>query len=366
MSLVRRYLLPGFVFQSVVIAGGYGTGREIVEFFLTLGPTRGLLAMLLVTTPIWGLVALVNYELARRWQMYDYRTFLRELLGPGWIAFEICYVAIMFIVLAVIGAAAGSLLEETFGLPYAVGVSGVLLAVGALVFLGSATIERAMAGWSLVLYAVYGVLFVWSFSRFGPAIREAFTLPPPSGSGSWLVGGVEYAAYNLSLIPVVLFALRHVRTTREAVTAGLLTGVIGIVPAVLFYVAMAGHYPAILDRPVPANFLLEALGSRGFQIAFQVVLFGTLIETGTGMIHAVNERIARTVAERHGSTLPRLARPVTALVLLGAALVLSRFGLVDLIAKGYGTLTWFFLVVYVIPVLTLGVWRLKRRTGDRP
>ena len=28
--LFRRYLLPGFVFQSVVVAGGYGTGRELV------------------------------------------------------------------------------------------------------------------------------------------------------------------------------------------------------------------------------------------------------------------------------------------------------------------------------------------------
>jgi uncharacterized membrane protein YkvI len=30
----RRYLLPGFVFESAVIAGGYATGRELVEFFL--------------------------------------------------------------------------------------------------------------------------------------------------------------------------------------------------------------------------------------------------------------------------------------------------------------------------------------------
>ncbi len=30
-SLFQRYLLPGFIFQSVVIAGGYGTGRELVE-----------------------------------------------------------------------------------------------------------------------------------------------------------------------------------------------------------------------------------------------------------------------------------------------------------------------------------------------
>ncbi|NIR43431.1 MAG: hypothetical protein GWN99_01635, partial [Gemmatimonadetes bacterium] len=93
-----------------------------------------------------------------------------------------------------------------------------------------------------------------------------------------------------------------------------------------------------LDRPVPANFLLEVLGSRPFQLVYQVVLFGTLIETGTGLIHAVNERVA-VVYRETGRELPPLWRPVTATALLLVAAALSRVGLIDLIAKGYGTLT---------------------------
>ena len=45
--------------------------------------------------------------------------------------------------------------------------------------------------------------------------------------------------------------------------------------------------------------------------------------------------------------------------LLVFAPLLARFGLIDLIAKGYGTLTWFFLLIFVIPILTWGVWKLK-------
>lgn len=358
-STFQRYLLPGFVFQSVVIAGGYGTGRELVEFFLTNGPLPGLLGML-ASTVVFSVVAAVSYELARRFRTYDYRSFFRRLLGPGWVLFEICYVLILFIVLAVIAAAAGSIVHETFGLPYAVGVIGIMSAVGILLFLGSGPIESALAGWSMVLYAVYTVFFVWSFVKFGDQITAAFARGGGGPGGGWLIDGVRYAAYNVAAIPVVLFATRHIETRKEAIGAGLLTGVIGILPGLLFYIAMAGHYPEIVERAVPANYLLEALGSRTFQLVFQIVLFGTLIETGTGMIHAVNERIARTFEER-GSRLPRLARPATAILFLTLATALSTVGLVDLIAKGYGTLAWFFLVIYVIPVLTLGVWILARR-----
>lgn len=362
-SRFRRYLLPGLVFQSVVIAGGYGTGRELVEFFLTLGPRHGLAAMLLVSAVVWSLVTAVSLEFARRFRAFEYRRFFRALLGPGWIAFELCYLALLFVVLAVIGAAAGAMLEETFGLPYALGVGIIMAAVGLLVFRGSATIEKALAGWSGVLYLVYLVLFVWSFARFGGDIREA--LAAETAGGPWVTNGLRYAAYNLAVIPAVLFTVRHIETRREALTAGLLAGPIAIVPGLLFYLAMAGQYPMILDRAVPANLLLELLGSRIFQIVFQVVLFGTLIETGAGLIHAVNERIAAAFAD-HGRALPDRLRPAVAVVLLLAAALLARVGLVALIARGYGTLTWLFLIVYVVPVLTWGVWRLLRDGTIRP
>lgn len=363
-SWFRRYLLPGIVFQSAVIAGGYGTGREIVEFFLSLGPTPGLAAMA-VSTVIWSAVAAATFEFARRFRTYDYRAFFKRLLGPGWMLFEVIYILMALLVLAVIGAAAGAIMEETFGGPYAVGVIATIGAIALLLFYGSAAIERVLAGWSFVLYGVYIALVVFSLNRWGSEISAAFAASPLEGS--WLLNGVRYAGYNLSAGAVVLFTVRHIQTKKEAVSAGLLTGLIGILPAFFLYLAMVGHYPEITERAIPSNFLLEALGSRTFQVLFQIVLFGTLIETGSGMIHAVNERIVATRRER-GVATPPWVRSVVAVLFLGVALSLTPLGLMNLIANGYGTITWGFIVLYVIPILTLGVWMLRRagRGGSTP
>jgi uncharacterized membrane protein YkvI len=46
----------------------------------------------------------------------------------------------------------------------------------------------------------------------------------------------------------------------------------------------------------------------------------------------------------------------------------GKIGLVGLIAKGYGFLTWVFILVFVIPVMTIGVVRILRSnagTGNR-
>ena len=356
----RRYLLPGLVFQSAVIAGGYGTGRENVEFFLSIGPTPGLAAMAL-STAIWSAVCAVTFELARQFRSYEYRTFFKRLLGPSWVLFEVTYVLLTLLVLAVIGAAAGSIVDETFGLPYALGVIVALGAVALLLFYGSVAIERFFAGWSFALYAVFVALVVWSLVRFGSTLGPSFAAS--ALDGDWLVKGIQYGGYNLSAAAVALFTVRHIQTRNQAVWAGLLAGVIGMLPAFFFYLAMVPHYPGIVDATVPSNFILEALGSRTFQIAYQVILFGTLIETGTGMIHAVNERLAVTRRER-GAGMPSWARPVVAAVFLGIALSLTPLGLIDLISRGYGTITWGFIVYYVVPVLTIGAWLAFRKRGE--
>ena len=356
-AIFRKYVLPGLVFQSIIIAGGYGTGRELVEFFLRYGPLGGLLALFLATT-IWSVVCAITFELARLTRSFDYRTFSRQLLGPAWGLYEVCYLAMMVLILAVIAAAAGSILGEIFGLPYYVGVFGVVATVAFFVFKGTTAIEKFLSVWSFVLYANYIVFFVWCLSSFGGDIGAGLSakeiLP------GWFIGGIKYGANNVGVVPAVLFSVRYLETRKEAVGAGLLAGPLAILPGLFFFLAMVGQYPQVLQQTVPSIYLLDILGSRVFRIVFQVVLLGTLIETATGMIHAVNERIGETLLEK-GVVMPSYMRPAIAVLLLALTSFLARFGLIDLIAKGYGTIAWGFLFLFVIPVLTVGTYKIVTR-----
>ena len=250
----KKYFLPGFVFQSMVIGGGYGTGRELVEFFLQYGPLGGLLGMLFVSTVIWCAVCAVTFELARITGSYDYRTFTRQLLGRGWVLYEVCYVVMMLLGLAVIAAAGGSIVQETFKLPYYAGVIGMMAGVGFLVFQGTPVIEKFFSMWSFVLYAVYFVFFVWSLFQLGAGgVSGLVTEEIKPG---WFLSGIKYAAYNLVLIPALLFCVRHVQTRKEAISAGLLAGPIGIIPGFFFYLAMVSQHPGVLEHTVPVNHVL--------------------------------------------------------------------------------------------------------------
>ncbi len=352
-SWFQRTLLAGFIFQSVLIGGGYATGRELVEFFLTLGPVGGLLAMA-VTTVVFSLVLMVSFELARKFQAFDYRAFFKPLLGRFWFLYEILYGVLLLLILAVIGAASGEIIAGSFGLPKTLGAILLMALIGFLVFFGTRVIERFLAGWSFVLYAVYAVFVVWAVITFGDLIGE--NLNAGQGEGNWLLGGIKYAGYNLGIVPVILFCVRHFETRRDAFVSGALGGPISMIPALFFFMAMVGYYPEVISEPVPLTFLLDKLSAPWFFLVFQIVIFGTFIETGSAMIHGINERIAHMMAEQ-GKDMAGWMRPAIAIVSLFAATYLATaIGIADLVASGYGYLTYGFIAVFILPLLTRGVW----------
>ncbi|MFQ5721112.1 MAG: hypothetical protein ACE5GI_01300 [Candidatus Aminicenantales bacterium] len=114
-----------------------------------------------------------------------------------------------------------------------------------------------------------------------------------------------------------------------------------------------------MTQEVPAVFVLQKTGIPILLIIFQIVLFGTLIETGTGFIHAVNERLNSSL-QRRGKELQAWQRPLVAIILLGISLAVSSFGLIALIAKGYGTISWGFFFVFLLPLLTVGVYKIAK------
>jgi uncharacterized membrane protein YkvI len=98
-----------------------------------------------------------------------------------------------------------------------------------------------------------------------------------------------------------------------------------------------------------------------FHVLFQLMIFSALLESGTAVIHASNERIAHAWRSRRGANPGKRVRLAVASVLLvGSIFIADRVGLVALIAQGYRGLAYLFLAVYVLPLLTVGVWRLWR------
>jgi uncharacterized membrane protein YkvI len=301
-----------------------------------------------------------TFLFARATHSQDYRTFFRNLLGPGWIVFEAAYFLFIVLILAVFGAAAGAIGAALFGWPPLYGTLCLMVAIGVFVAFGNIAVEQLFKWVSIFLYGVYFLFVVLGLSSFGERITASFSLEVPSEG--WVLAGVTYASYNVVGAVVILPMLRHLTSQRDAIVAGALSGPLAILPAFMFFICMLAYYPQIGQEALPSDFLLQRLDMPVFHAVFQLMIFAALLESGTGSVHAVNERIAQVWHARYGRDLSPRARLVLAAVVLSVAMLLAeRFGLVTLIARGYRALAYIFIAVYVVPMLTFGVWQLWRR-----
>ncbi|MDB6084193.1 MAG: hypothetical protein JWN43_2074 [Gammaproteobacteria bacterium] len=341
-----------------MIGGGYSTGRELAEFFMPSGPAGGLAGMMLAMV-IWSAVCTTTFLFARATLSLDYRTFFKRLLGPLAILFELSYFPYVVLILAVFGAAAGALGAAVFGWSNIYGTLCLMAGIALFTTFGNSSVEQLFKWVSIFLYATYAIFLVLALTKFGGDVLPNFATGVPADG--WAVRGLTYAAYNIIGAVVILPVVRHMTSNGDAVKAGLLAGPLAMLPAIIFFVCMCAFYPQIQTETLPSDFMLKRMNLPLFHLTFQLMIFAALLESGTGSVHAVNERIASAYRSRRSSELANSARlAIAGALLVGSIFLAERFGLVTLIAKGYRALAYVMLVLYVVPLMTYGIWRLRK------
>ncbi len=362
---LQQYPLPGVVFQSVLIGGAYATGREIVEYGAKFG-AAGIWSIVAIGLG-FSLITAVCYEFARVTGAYDYRTLVRRLIGPAWPLFDLLYLLMVVVVIAVVSAASGAIAEQVLGLPYWAGVALVIALVATINAAGRGVIESFKSVGSALLYVGY-VVFAGSVLIGGwPQVRAVLASGDSSFWGEAPFGlvfstGLLYVGYNLAGLPSTLFVLDRQTSRRQALWAGVITGALSTVPFLLTWLAILAFYPqpAVLNAEVPWLVMLGRVGGDGLVAFYAVVILWTLVETSVGMIHAVVDRISVNRVETGGYALtPRQVAAVTVGLLVTAAL-LSRWGIIALVARGYSLMAYGFLVLFAVPLLTRGLAIIRR------
>lgn len=361
MSRLRAIIVPAAVFQSVIVGGAYGTGREVVEFISSYGALGGFLA-LATTGFCFGVVLAASFDFARFFAVWDYRQFLRTLLGPAWIAYELMFLVLLIIILAVTGAAAGKVLGDALAVPSAIGVTVLFVSVVALNYFGRRIVRRTLGIGAIVLLA--GLL------AYATAIllrEETELLRYPEGDAvvaGWWLSGMKFAVYNSALIPVLLYSARDLADRASALWAGALAALFGVLPAALLHLTFIVGGPELLHEPLPTYAMIERFMPVAAPL-YVVILFATIVQTGVGVLQGLNERLDGWYLERHARALSPTFHALVAGFVLLCSLLLSHLGLVALVARGYGGLAWGFFFVFTLPLLTVGMRKIAQRGAKR-
>ena len=137
----------------------------------------------LVTLVIWSVMCAITFEFVRVFKTYDYGSMMGKLLGKAGFLYDILYYLMMFIVLGVLNATAGSMLTSLAGVTKWIGIA--ILAIAAICFI------------------------VYLIAPGTPA--QGLTVDQPSAGTLKLTDTVLYLAYFLAILAVIAIIVGEIR-----------------------------------------------------------------------------------------------------------------------------------------------------------
>ena len=361
-NFIKYYLLPGFIFQSAIVAGGYGTGREVMEYISRHGAAGGLIASL-VAALIFAVVLGLSYEFGRIHSAYDYHSFMKHLLGRAWIAYEVLLLTSMIVINAVILAASGRVVADLLPVPAWAGMILMLAIIAFLNYLGRAAVMTAMGTTALLVTTVLVLFAVFAVSTQPVPVSDYFdgaALNTLSAAKS----GATFAIYSCLSIPLLMFAVIGQENRAQTFAAGMFAGLFAVVPAVLLHLAFLANTADLLEYDLPTYWMLGIIDIRWFTVVYLLILFVTVVQTGVGVMHGLLERINDGLVRANRNELSQRSCALVAGGTMLLSLGVAQVGIVNIIARGYTYIAVGMFFVFIIPLLTVGVYKIFFASGE--
>jgi uncharacterized membrane protein YkvI len=351
--LFRVLIIPSAVFLSVLFGASYGSGREVVEFISSNGPTGGLVAI--ITLVITHMILLVlSFELARLYKSYDYVSFFKVLLRRGWFLYEIVIVVGLIIALSITTTVGGSVLEDHFGIKTMIGSLVILGLIVLLNYYGRTIVEQSMMLSVAALFVVLAVLIVQLIDGYSEQVTAAFSTFEPQQGG--IYKGLMYAIGGGGYLPLLLYCAMGLRSRAEVMTAGLVAATVAAIPALIFHFAFMAGYPEVIEQRIPTYWMFGQVSTPLMLNVYVIVMF-VLVAVLQGLI----ERLDVWHKNKQGGPLTRTGHAAVAGGAVLFSMALGSMGIVALILRGYTIMFMSFIIVFVIPLLTYGVYLVFSR-----
>ena len=363
-SVLSKYFSPGFVLMSVMIGGGFATGREIVQYGGMYG-ARGWIIGLFIAIG-FSVLAMLAFEIARLYKVYDYRSHLKIYAGPLTILFDIIFFVISLLVMSVMASATGNILEGTLGIPYYGGVSIIVIISALLAFFGKELIAKFEVWGALFLYIGYIVFAILAICGRTDNIARVFAEGDTSyittgtfGIGALIWTGLIYVGYNIQPLTTTFFVLENQKTRKDTLISGAIAGPIIVIPWALTYLALMAYYPSeeVFGATIPWLVMMKDQGTA-VVVIFCIVIGWTLIATAVGVLNAIAGRIDNQLLEHNKPILSSKQRTMITLAYLVGAVILAKIGIIDLIGKGYMVMSYGFIISFIVPLITVGLYKI--------
>lgn len=321
-------------FIGTVVGAGFASGQEIYQFFTVYG-VLGFPGLILATM-ILGWASNKVFQIGLRLSTPSYREILLYLLGPRFLpAADFFFLLFLLLLTAVMFAGSGMVFKE-LNLEYGLGIGLTLVILVGVLY-------RGLPGLVKVNELVIPLMFTVCLIVTGYAIITRCPVgQQPETHGNWILGALQFSAYNLILAVPVLLALARDYPDRALLQMGSWLGSLALGGlAFLIHAAIIVHHQQLLNRALPMVVLAKMM-NHWFYWGYALILWGEMLTTLLANVYGLGQRLAVW----SGWPLRRWVW------LIGiAGIIVARLGFVKLIAGFYPIYGFLSLVLLLLLIV---------------
>ena len=327
---------------------GYASGTQTVAFFLTkgwIGVFWGPI-VLGIATFIW---CAVTFEFNRVYRPKNYRE-QSDMIYPNptvrwFLGIYTDFYALFQIVVVVAAMISGAavLLRNMFDLPMVVGTlifSVTCLALtmrGSKLVLSSATILTFLILLVTLYVAVVGLGATWPLSMRFIAERhqpQEFNYSLPEAWWLILIFVANFTAGRNAAVPA---CLDSIKPRKDSYLAAFLTAIFCALSTIIYTVIFSAGMPQIAKEPIPTLYLLDTMlkVSLNTRWIYMTIALAAMVSTGVALLYGGNVRFQKPLSKIWKNATSTQLQVAFSLVIMVGCMLLSKFGLIAIITKGY-------------------------------
>lgn len=326
---MKKTISIALAYVGVIVGAGFASGQEILQYFVSFGAVKGILALalaafLFVTTGKFLL------ELGSLYNAKGHDQVINNLLPkPLAAVLDISFIVGNFGIGLVMIAGAGSNINQQFGLPIFVGsiIMGILIILAG--FLNTEKVTQVIGTITPFLVVFFLVVAVYALLniKISPDEMNAIAINKVSTTlPNWWMAAMNYVTFNLMTgvsMAIVMGGdeLNPLPAGRGGFWGSTIISVLLLFSAGAMFSQIDLIYASDLPMLELVNQIHPILGT-----VMSVVILGMIFNTGLGMFYAVTSRLVKDNQKKFR---------ITIILLVAAAFVLSFAGFKNLVAYLY-------------------------------
>ncbi|WP_291637902.1 hypothetical protein [Clostridium sp.] len=368
-KMMPAYFAVAFVWFTTHFGGGFASGRQVVEYYVGYGWYASFLPM--VSQALNAVIFYYAWKFGVEKKKYDYKSWTLEfykpvekIMSP---VFEIIFQVILITATAVAFATGGATVSAAFGTSYIVNTIFIAAAMLLLTIFGASLVRKA-AGviaitiiLGMIIVYVPNIIAAWGKISSNIAGLKSGAIPNQATFVQALWKTIIYSGFQSCCLGAYLAhssVLKDANEAKKAATWGFVINSFVLMLTTLG--VMAFYQDGILKEAVPALFVvMNGVGSSWMTPLISILVILGAVSTGVNLIYGTTSRIVNVLSRNDTDVVKKEKQTkrsaIVSFVYVLLTWCIAQFGLIPLIAKGYGTLGYIAVFVIIIPLLIKGI-----------